>query len=147
MKLFYKKNIGLLSSDRTLPLTFGSDRKVLRDLLHFDFSKNFGRNENEDSYSNLEGNWIRLSFENNKLSEIELLRGSVLLDGIELIIGGQLDETLAALKAKGYSFKKGYYSYTDFNNLLDIGDSEDNGAVPNKIHWFYTATNFDHLLE
>ena len=120
---------------------------MLRDLLHFDLSKNFGRNENEDSYSNLEGNWIRLSFENNKLSEIELLRGSVLLDGIELIIGGQLDETLAALKAKGYSFKKGYYSYTDFNNLLDIGDSEDNGAVPNKIHWFYTATNFDHLLE
>ena len=143
----YKKNIGLVSINPPLQLTFGADRQTSRNQLSFDATKNFGRNDNEDSYPDVAGNWLRLSFTDNKLEEIELLRGVIFIDNIEIKTGNPLDKTIKSLKDKGFSFKKGFYSYTDFENLVDIGDSEANGGDENEVKWFYTSTNFDHLID
>ncbi len=147
-KLTYNKNQGVLISNSDLNLIFGTDRKLFRDYFHYEQSKNRGRNDNEDSYpSILKDTWFRLSFVDNILDEIEILNGSVYVDNCEIKIGGTLDKTITNLCDKGFSFIKGERSYTDFNNLFDIGDSEENGGETNKIAWFYTAKNIDHLKE
>jgi hypothetical protein len=129
-------------------LAFGSDRQDLRTKLKYDLEKNKGRFDTEDSYGNsLPDNWFRLHFDHNKLSEIELLGGTVTVDSVPITIDADLKETLKRLTDKGFVFEKGDYGYSDFSNLFDIGDSEENGGEPNQIIWFYTATSFDHLKE
>lgn len=146
MEWIYKVKEGLFSMDSKINLVFGDDRQIIRNLLKFDIQQNKGRNENEDSYNlPLSSNWIRLNFQNSKLNEIEILSGTVFVDNIEIIVEGNLTNTLNALKKKGFIFRKGDYSYTEFKNLFDIGDSEENGGKPNKISWFYTSTDFEHL--
>ena len=144
----FKKDIGLISDDLKIKLTFGSERTTLRNLLKFDQSQNQGRSDSEDIYWNSSSdNWFRLSFDNNKLSEIEILRGTVVVDSVPIRLRTNLKETLTLLSDKNYVFKKGDNSFTDFENLIDIGDSETNGGDTNESVWFYTSTNFDHLRD
>jgi len=148
MNWTYIKNTGLQSDNSHIKLTFGSDRQSLRTLLDYDPDKNKGRFDTEDSYGNsLPDNWFRLHFEDNKLFEIELLGGTVMVDNVPIKIDDDLKRTLTRLIQKGFVFNKGDYSYTDFFNLIDIGDSEENGGEPNQIRWFYTASNFDHMRD
>lgn len=134
--------------DPDLEIFFGASRTELRKRLHYQPEKNAGRYETEDSYENLLGkeeNWVRLSFENDELTAIEILEGVVLVGETEVEIYADLEETLAELEEGGYDFEPNDGGFTDFEHCIDLGDSFENGGEEHEICWFYTAVNFDHL--
>lgn len=117
-------------------------------MLNYDPDKNKGRGDNEDSYKySFPDNWFRLSFDNDKLSEIEVLGGVVTVAGVAVKIYADLKQTIKQLTDKGFSFQEGDYSFTDFLNMVDIGDGEKNGRDTSDIVWFYTATDFNHFQD
>lgn len=150
MKWKFVKDKGLvLEEDPNISVFFDQPREVIRQWFRFDRNKNVGRVDYEDNYQNLfdkRNNWLRLGFDNEKLFEIEVLEGAVDIDDVSIQTYGNLNDTLKALEEKGYKFRIGDYSHTDFDAKIDIGDSDLNGGIPNQIRWFYTAKNFDHLL-
>jgi hypothetical protein len=148
MNWTYIKNIGLHSDNPDIKLTLGSDRQNVRTMLNYDPAKNKGRGDNEDSYKySFPDNWFRLSFDNDKLSEIEVLGGVVTVAGVAVKIYADLKQTIKQLTDKGFSFQEGDYSFTDFVNMVDIGDSEKNGRDTSDIAWFYTGTDFSHFQD
>ena len=144
----YNKKIGIEYLPSNLELNFGEPRNVIRSLLNFDSSTNFGRSEPEDSFENVLGSssWIRLTFDQeNKLDEIEILAGKIEFQNKVIEIGGDLIKTIESLKKIGCDWIESDYSYTDFSNLIDIGDSLKSGGSENEISWFYTSLDFSHL--
>lgn len=142
----------MTSADGDVELLFDAPQDAIRAMLGFDESKNKGRFPQEDQYGkSLENpaHWIRLSFSKKKrlLEAIEVLAGTVEVDGVQIeAYNGDLKKALAALKKKGYTFKKGDYSYTDFEHFVDIGESGANGAEKrNQTAWIFLSRSFDHL--
>ncbi|MFA5990621.1 MAG: hypothetical protein WC794_00035 [Candidatus Doudnabacteria bacterium] len=152
MKWKFIENKGIISEDNSrLEIYFGMARQDLRLKLNFDPNQNKGRFDNEDSYGNAlgrNGNWFRFAFSKHedKLEGIEILAGTIDVCGVSVIAnGGNLKETIKELEKKGFVFTKGDYSYTDFDHLVDIGDSEESGGDENQVCWFLTVVNFDYL--
>ncbi|HRH50090.1 MAG TPA: hypothetical protein PLP23_15145 [Panacibacter sp.] len=150
MKWKFIKDKGLiLEENPNIILLFDQPRQIIRQQLLFNPTKNKGRADSEDDYQNLfdiSNNWVRLGFDNDELFEIEILDGKVNVNDITVQTQANLSDTLNALKRDGFHFVKGCYSHTDFNAMIDIGDSYLNGGEENYVRWFYTAKNFDHLL-
>lgn len=152
MHWIYVQGKGITSADGEVELLFDAPRPAIRALLGFDEKKNKGRSLQEDQYGkSLENpaHWVRLGFseKGGLLQEIEVLAGTVEVDGVKIeAYDGDLKKALAALKKKGYSFKKGDYSYTDFEHFVDIGESGANGAEKRyRTAWIFLSRSFDHL--
>ena len=125
-----------------LDLNYGLDRNEIRQRLNYTEPDNKGRYENEDSFENVLGSndWLRLGFDDlQKLVDIEILAGSVLVEGIAVEVMGDLKGIVSKLIGKGYEFSEGEYSFTCESLKIDLGDSKKNGGIDNKIYWFYTA--------
>jgi hypothetical protein len=142
------KGIKDLSTGQSID--FDSTRDDLRQIFRFDPSTNIGRFESEDSYENINGSgdWIRLSFDKEqKLREIEILSGTIYLDDKEIAIDGDLIKTIKELEKLGTKFIENDYGFVSPEFKFDLGDSEKSGGDDNKISWFYSSTDIDHLLE
>ena len=108
-----------------------------------------GRFDSEDSYENLNGSgdWIRLSFDKGQqLREIEILSGAIYLADKEITIDGHLIKTIKELEKLGIKFIENDYGFVSPEFKFDLGDSEKTGGDDNKIGWFYSTTDIDHLL-
>lgn len=150
MSWIYTVDKGIKDSKSGQSIDFDSTRDKLRQLLNFDPSINNGRFESEDSYENINGSgdWIRLSFDKEeRLKEIEILSGTIYLDNKEIAIEGNLTKTIKELEKLGTKFIEHDYGFVSREFKIDLGDSEKSGGDDNKISWFYTSTDINHLLE
>lgn len=142
---------GIVSKEEGIELLFGAPRADIRAKLGYDPAANAGRSPQEDHYGkSLENpaHWIRLGFTpEDKLQEVEILSGTVDVDGVVFeAFNGDLPPVLEALKAKGYAFTRTDYGFTDFERLIDIGESGSNGAEhPDRTSWVYISRSFEHL--
>ncbi len=127
-----------------LSIAYQTNRLELRKLLRYS-KVDKGRFDNEDSYKDIRGSdWIRVGFDDkNELSEIEVLSGTLIVEGIAISTGSNLQAALAALRTKGWTFTEGDYSFTCRQLKIDIYDSEKFGGVDNQVHGVYTALDFD----
>ncbi|MBN8653427.1 MAG: hypothetical protein J0L67_18510 [Cytophagales bacterium] len=150
MSWTYKVDKGVTDLSSGQRINFDAFRDDIRKKFKYDPIKNIGRFENEDSYENINssGDWIRLSFDKQqKLKEIEILSGTVYFDDKEIKIDGDLRQTIEELEKRGTKFIQNDYGYVSREFKFDLGDSEKSGGENNKINWFYTSTDVDHLLE
>jgi hypothetical protein len=149
MSWIYTVDKGIKDSSSGQSIDFDSGRDDLRHLLNFDPLKNTGRFDSEDSYENINGteDWLRLSFDKEeRLREIEILSGTIYLDDKEIRIEGDLIKTIKELEKLGTKFIENDYGFVSPEFKFDLGDSEKTGGDDNKISWFYSTTNIDHLL-
>ena len=142
------KNRGIQSSDGRISLFFNTTKNEIDTAISNDSVTSDGRVENEFCYSNLfnSGLDVRLSFQNEKLTEIEILEGTVFVEGVKIHIDSSLMFALLKLRIKGHKPFKHTYGYTFPDLKIDLGDSYENGGDRRVICWFYTAYNIDHLL-
>jgi hypothetical protein len=75
--------------------------------------------------------------------DIEILEGSIEVEGETVTIFGNLEQTISALERKGFNFTLGDESWTDHQSKIDLGDSDLNGGIPNQVRWFYMTRSFD----
>lgn len=150
MSWIYTVDKGIKDSNSGQSIDFDFTRDNLRQLLNFDSSINNGRFESEDNYENINGSgdWIRLSFDKQqKLREIEILSGTIYIADKQIIIEGDLSNTIKELEKLGTKFIEHDYGFVSREFKFDLGDSEKSGGDDNKISWFYSSTDINHLLE
>jgi hypothetical protein len=128
----------------TTDIFFGMPRKKLRDALGW---KAGGENmwDDEDEYSTPAGDdWIRLRFLDDKLCDIEVMGGTLVHEGIELV-ATSLPELRAALKKAGMALEKTQW-LSEGHDCVDlqivVASKEDTGDVGEEIEWVITSADF-----
>ena len=145
----YIKNKGIQSLESNVNIFFNTTKNEIDKKISENSKMNNGRNDNEFCYSNLFNTEldIRLNFENEKLKEIEILEGAIIVEGVKIKINSSLRFTAWKLRLKGNKYFKHTYGYTFPDLKIDLGDRYENGGDRREICWFYTAENIDHLLD
>ena len=128
----------------TTDIFFGMPRKKLRDALGW---KAGGENmwDDEDEYSTPDGDdWIRLRFLDDKLCDIEVMGGSLIHEGIELV-ATTLPALRVALKKAGMALEKTQW-LSEGHDCVDlqivVASKEDAGDVGEEIEWVITSADF-----
>ncbi|MDF9801420.1 hypothetical protein OKW21_006729 [Catalinimonas alkaloidigena] len=148
MNWIYKPDTGIqLDENEKIRIRFGDSREELRSRLNYQKPR-ITRFENEDSYENIlgSGDWIRLSFQENQLDEIEILIGKITIGKISIAVDEDLDLSLAKFRDEGFGIKEGDMSYVIPELKLDIGDSGKNGGEDNKICWLFMTRDVEYLM-
>lgn len=128
----------------TTDIFFGMPRKKLRDALGW---KAGGENmwDDEDEYSTSVGDdWLRLRFLDEKLCDIEVMGGSLVHEGVELV-ATTLPALRVALKKSGMALEKTQW-LSEGHDCVDlqivVASKEDAGDVGEEIEWVITSCDF-----
>ena len=101
--------------------------------------------DDEDDYIDSDGtDWLRLRFLDDKLCDIEVLHGSLMHEGIELL-ATDIDSLRSDLNRGGMALEKTEW-LSEGHDCVDlqivVASREDTGDVGNEIAWVITSCDF-----
>jgi hypothetical protein len=136
-------------TDTSTDIFFGTPRAKLREALRYTKPPADSMWDDEDEYEykvdeERTAEWLRLRFLDDKLCDIEVLGGSLVHEGIELL-ATDIDALRIALKRGGMALEKTEW-LSEGHDCVDlqivVASRDDAGDAGNEIAWVITSSDF-----